>query len=184
MTLYMMNVWWKLEFLREVFTCPILFFVYAVELQCFLESLRVFYHWYTDDTQNYFIVESITEGENKLGVISSKVNRWMRSRRLKLDSDKTNCILVTEKNSIHRNVDIHSVMLGNTPVQLSNSVQYLGFVFDNQLNLDEQFNNAKRKIIFNLLNNFCIAEFIDKEPKIKLVHGLVFSIFYFCNTFY
>ena len=43
----------------------------------------------------------------------------MQSRRLELNSDKTECILVTENNSIHRNVDIHSVMLGYIHVQIS-----------------------------------------------------------------
>ena len=99
----------------------------------------------------------------------------MQSRRLKLNSDKTECILVRANNSMLRNVDIHSVMLGTIPVQLSNSVRNLGFVFDCQLNLDEQINNVKRKVIVNLINISCIAKFIDKDSKRKLVHGLVFS---------
>ena len=96
----------------------------------------------------------------------------MRSRRLELNSDKTECILVTANNSTRRNVDINSVMLGDIPVQLSNSVRNLGFVFDNQLNLNEQINNVKRKVIVNLINISRIAKFIDKDSKMKLVHGL------------
>ena len=42
----------------------------------------------------------------------------MQSRRLKLNSDKTECILVTENNSMHRNVDINLVMLDNIPIQV------------------------------------------------------------------
>ena len=87
---------------------------------------------------------------------------------LKLNSDKIECILVTANNSIHRNVDIHSVMLGNIPVQLSNSVRNLGFVFDSHLNLNEQINNVKRKVIVNLINISRIAKFIDQELKMKL----------------
>ena len=108
----------------------------------------------------------------------------MRSRRLKLNSAKTKCVLVTANNSMHINVDIHSVMLGNIPVQLSNSVRNLGFVFDSQLNFDEQINNVKRKVIVNLINISRIAKFIDQDSKMKLVHGLVFSIIDFCNSLY
>ena len=89
----------------------------------------------------------------------------MRSRRLKLNSDKTEFILVTANNSMHRNADIHQVMLGHMPVQLSNSVRNLGFVFDNQLNLNEQINIVRRKVIANLINVSCIAKVIDKDSK-------------------
>ena len=55
-------------------------------------------------------------------------------------------------NSMHRDIDIHSVMLGNISVQLSNSVRILGFVFDSHLNMNDQINNVKRKVIVNLIN--------------------------------
>ena len=87
----------------------------------------------------------------------------MQSRRLKLNSDKTECILVTAKNTTHINVDIHLVILGNVPVQISISVRILGLVFDNQLNMDEQMNNGKKKVIVSPINISCIAKFIDKE---------------------
>ena len=85
---------------------------------------------------------------------------------------------------MYRNGDIHSVMLSNIPVQLSNSVQNLGIVFDSQLDLDEQINIVKRKVIVNLIYISRIAKFIEKDSKIKLVHGLVFSIIDFCDSLY
>ena len=89
----------------------------------------------------------------------------MRSRRLKLKSDKTENISVTENDSMHGNVDTHSVMLGSIPFKISNYVRNLGFVFNNQLNLDEQVHNVTRKVIVNLIIFFRIAKFIDKESK-------------------
>ena len=53
---------------------------------------------------------------------------------------------------MHRNVDIHSVIVGNKPVQLSNSVRNYGFAVDSHLNLNEQIHNVKRKLIVNLIN--------------------------------
>ena len=122
--------------------------------------------------------------ENKLCVILNKDDQWMRSRRLNLNSDKTECKLVAANNIVRRNVDIDSVKLGSTPVILSNSVRNLGFVFDNQLNLNEQINSAKRKVIVNLINIFLSAKFINKDSKLKLVRGLVFSINDFRNSLY
>ena len=60
----------------------------------------------------------------------------MGSRRLKLNSDKTVCILVTAGNSIYGNVDINWVMRHNIPVQLSNSKRNLGFVSDKSTQLE------------------------------------------------
>ena len=68
---------------------PIIFLIYTIELQYILESLGVFYHYYADDTKIYLTFESFTEAENKFDVIFNKVDQWMRSRRLKLNSDKT-----------------------------------------------------------------------------------------------
>ena len=50
---------------------------------------------------------------------------------------------------------------------LSNSVRNLGVVSDSQLNLNEQMNSVKRKVIVNLINIFRIANFIDKDSKIR-----------------
>ena len=91
---------------------------------------------------------------------------------------------MTANNSMCRNVDINSVMVGNILVKLSNSVRYHGFVIDIQLNLNEQINSVKRKVIVNLINIYRIAKFINKDSKMKLVHGLVFSIIDFCNSLY
>ena len=54
---------------------PILFLIYAIEFHCVLKSLGVFYHCYAGDTQKYFAFVSITEAENKLGVIFNKVDQ-------------------------------------------------------------------------------------------------------------
>ena len=40
----------------------------------------------------------------------------------------------------------------------------------------------KRKVIVNLINDFCTAIFSHGNSKTKLVHGLVFSIINFCNA--
>ena len=108
----------------------------------------------------------------------------MCSGRLKLNCDKTECILISANSSVQRNVDISSLMLGNISVDLSRNVRNLGVTFDDQLTLNEQINNVKRKVIVNLINISRIAKFVDKDTRMKLVHGLVFSVIDFCNALY
>ena len=74
-------------------------------------------------------------------------------------------------------------MLGYIPAQLSNCVRKLGFVSADQLNFIEQINDVKRNVIVNLINISRIVNFIDKESKMKLILGLVFSITEFATLF-
>ena len=100
---------------------------------------------------------------------------YLRSRRLKLSSDKTEHIIVSANISMHINSGINSVMLG---------VENFEFVFYNQLKLNEQINNVKRKIFISLINVSRIANLIDKYSNMKLVHGLVFTIIDLYNAVY
>ena len=90
-----------------------------------------------------------------------------RSRWLNPNSDRTEYFLVTTNNRMHRNVDVVSVTLGNISVELSKSIRRLGFVFYNQLNLIEQIDSVKRKIIVILIIISRITSFIDKSLKNK-----------------
>ena len=74
---------------------------------------------------------------------------------------------VTAIVSMHRNVDITTLMLDNMPVKFTNTVRNLAFVFVNQLQLDEQSNNVKRKIIVNLINISRIAKLLTETQKLK-----------------
>ena len=68
-----------------------------------------------------------------------------------------------------RNVNIHLVILGNITLQICNSVQILGFGFDNQLNFNKKINNVMRKEILNSSIISRNGKFIDKNSKIKLI---------------
>ena len=109
---------------------PILLLIYTIELQFVLQSIGVVYHCHAGNIQTCSIFESITETENIFGVIFNTVYEWMHIRRLELKSDKTDCIHVTEKNSMTRKVDIYLMMLSSIPVHPPNNVRNLRFVFD------------------------------------------------------
>ena len=68
----------------------------------YLKAGKFFFHCYPDDFQILFTFEGIPEAENKLSVISIKVDQLIRSRQLKLYYDKIKCIIVTPDNGLHR----------------------------------------------------------------------------------
>ena len=106
----------------------------------------------------------------------------MRSGPLKLNFDKTDCVLVTENITMRRDIEI--IRLSIMPVQLYSNVRNLGFIFDEKSIFNEQINSVKRKLIVKLFSFSRIAKFIVKDSKIELVHGLVLSIVFFCNSLY
>ena len=60
----------------------------------------------------------------------------------------------------------------------------LGFVFDHQMNLDNQVNAVSKSCYLNLRNLGKIASHLTKELKIQLVHSNVLSFIDYCNAVY
>ena len=90
----------KMELLREICQVPFYFSFIQLSSIMYLKDQKFIYHCYTDDTQDYFSFEGITERENKIGVLFNEVDQWMLSTLLKLNSDITKYILATENNSM------------------------------------------------------------------------------------
>ena len=109
----------------------------------------------------------------------------MYGRKLKLNSNKTECILIgsaTQSNIIQ---NFRSIKLEDqSTIVLSEQVRDLGFTLDSNLTLDAQIQKVKSKAIGNLINISRISAYLDKSSRLKLVHGLVFSRIDFCNPLY
>ena len=134
-----MNVWWKLEFLKEVYL-----------------------------VLTYF------------SFIQLSVDRCMRSTRFEFNSKKKQNIVVWQQILVCIDIciDINSVVLGNLPKQLSNSVRTPGFVFENQLDFEEEISNVKMKV-------HALRNSMTKSKKWKYFMVLFFfSTIVLCNTLY
>ena len=66
----------------------------------------------------------------------------------------------------------------------SNEVRNLGFYFDKELSLEHQLKKVKAKTVGNLINISRIAKYLDKNARLKLVHGLILSHLDFSNPLY
>jgi len=163
---------------------PVLFIVYTIELYYLLESLEVICHFYADDTQFYFTVENMSEGIEKFEDVYMAIESWMKSRKLKLNSGKTEIMLVGSSARLAIFSDFHEIKIGDSVVKLSNQVRSLGVIIDENLTLRQQINNTKKKAIFALINIARISKFIDESSRLKLVNGLVFSVLDYCNSLY
>ena len=161
---------------------PMLFVVYTLTLQYILEFHNVSYHFYADDTQIYFKCDTKDHCISKLNVIIQAVQSWMHKRKLKLNTDKTNVMVVGNTQKL-RNLDLPgTLLLDQTDVNLSSKLKNLGVILDQNLTLNYQITAIKKKTIGGLINIAKISNFIDFKSKFKLVHCLVLSHLDFCNS--
>ena len=69
-------------------------------------------------------------------------------------------------------------------IQLALKIKNLGVIFDQELSMEPQIQSIKGKAIGNLINISRIAKYIDKDCRLKMIHGLVISRIDFCNALY
>ena len=163
---------------------PVLFIIYTIELYYLLQSINVDCHFYADDTQLYFSVEDSQGGQERLNEVYAAVENWMISRKLKLNSGKTEIMLIGSPCKIRLLSNFKEMIVGNSVVTLADQVRSLGVILDQTLTLKKQLNNTKRKVIYNLINISRISKYINEASRMKLVHCLVFSVLDFCNSLY
>ena len=161
---------------------PVLFIIYTLTLQYMLKYYNVTYHFYADDTQIYFKLDSKDQSISKLNSVLNAVQTWMFKRKLKLNKDKTNIMVVGNPLQL-RNIDFPSILkLDQTDINLSKKLKNLGVIFDENLTLKYQVAAVKKKAIGGLINIAKISKFIDRESKLKLVHSLILTQIDFCNA--
>ena len=163
---------------------PVLFIIYTIDLYYLLQSLEVECHFYADDTQIYFSVLDPNQCRDKFKDVYTAVEEWMYRRKLKLNSGKTEIMLVGSQSRVSLLSNFTEITVGTSTVTLSEQVRSLGVIVDQNLTLKPQLNNTKRKAIYNLMNISRISKFINESLRMKLVHGLVLSVIDFCNSLY
>ena len=107
---------------------PVLFTVYTCTFAFLLEAHGVSYHFFADDTRLYIRVEDIDEAKHRLSFLLSDLKIWMARRKLKLNNDKTEIIVIRGN---LRNVSVANFgerSFGDTQLVPCESAKNLGVV--------------------------------------------------------
>ena len=163
---------------------PILFTIYTAELSYLLQDLEVSFHSYADDTQIYFKVSDANLDSIKIRSVVEKVQNWMNRRKLKLNTDKTEIILIGSEYRLQNLNFPASCNFNDDEITIKNEVRNLGVIFDKNLSMKNHLKNIKSSVIGNIINISRISKYLDKPSKMKLVHGLVLSKIDFCNSIF
>ena len=164
---------------------PLLFILYTADVISIATSHGIGAHSYADDSQLYLHCPSTNQSTavTRLAECIESVERWMRSNRLKLNSDKTQFMWLGSKQQLAK-IETESMQIGEHCIKFSTSAKNLGVTFDPELKMDLHVNNITRSCFFQLRQLRSIRRSLTMEATKTLVHSLVSSRVDYCNSIF
>ncbi|XP_071958790.1 uncharacterized protein [Antedon mediterranea] len=143
---------------------------------------------YADDHSVYdsFNPNSSSSMENtitKLQECLISINDWMKSNRLKMNSEKTEFILLGSRAQLLKCEKDHIIVCQDR-IPRGSSVKYLGVNIDDQLSFKNHIRDKCRTIAVNLYYIRQIRKFLSKDLCQQLVQSLVLSHIDYANALY
>ncbi|CAD6216075.1 GSCOCG00012858001-RA-CDS, partial [Cotesia congregata] len=136
--------------------------------------LQCKYLFYADDLVVYLSCNpaSLNTTIRELNEIIKVICGWCDDNDLKLNADKTKCIIFGSPYnvSLDQCKSCYKITVNQTVIDFVSSVQYLGIILDNTLSWNDQIDNVCKRSM--------------RVLAIKLMTTLVFPIFDYCALIY
>ena len=144
-----------------------------------IRSKSVSPHFYADDSQLYVHCNpkdqnSVQSAIHKIEDCCKEIKSWMTTNYLKLNDDKTEVLMVGTKSQLHKS-NIHTILIGNTNIEVKDCVKNIGVYIDSELTMKQHVNQITSTAWFHLRNLFKIRKFLTKSACVTLVHAFVTS---------
>ena len=107
------------------------------------------------------------------------MDEWMIANQLKLNTDKTETLIVKTKNHFDNQVIDSIIISPNADVakgtiKPSPAIKSLGILFDENLSFEDQVNVTIQSCYINLRNLRAIGSKLNFKLKKQLIHCLIF----------
>ena len=161
---------------------PLLFVLYAAQLQGLIEQHGLTPHLYADDTQIYGSCRPGDVGAftNRLVNCVSDVASWMSSNRLQLNIDKTDLLWCTTSRRLHQ-LPHEALSLGGCDILPSHMVRNLGVLFDADLSMRSHIDVVVSRCFATLRQLRSIRHHITASVLQTLVTSLLLTRLDYCN---
>ena len=164
---------------------PVLFICYIATLENVIQDTSISLLGYTDDHAVYNSFLPIDEhlAHKNLSVVTDRISKWMRQSFLKMNDSKTE-IVIFGKWSQCSKITTTSIEVGDTSVNISHKLIYLGILLDENLTLKSHILNKANRASYHLYRIRQIIKFLDLPAKQTLISSLVMSHLDYANAIF
>ena len=156
---------------------PLLFFLCASKLFKIVKLHLPNLHCYSDDTQLYIAFTPGNDSEETAVLTAMEscvadISQWMYTNKLKLNSDKTECVLIGTRQQLQKVGNI-SMFSGDSQIALSCEVRNLGTWFDSEMSMLCHINRTCSSAFYYLYNIRRIRKYLSCPITESLVHPFI-----------
>eukprot|EP00116_Pleurobrachia_bachei_P001543 sb/3461805/ len=161
---------------------PLLFVMYTRELEEIAKKHGILLHLYADDSQVYceFKENEFSTTEAKIESCLEEVRSWMALNRLKLNTKKTEVMVISSKHDTNENPEMVKVF--GEPLQTVKNARNLGIYFDDKLSMECHVSHVVKNSRYMEVLYTAQRLFDLKDSKIRLVNVFIHSILDFGNS--
>ena len=161
---------------------PVLYLAYASTLDNVIPS-HISVYGYADDHILRINFQANHESERiaQLSQCTETIKVWMDENRLKMNSDKTEFIMVGSRQLLSK-CETQNLLVNGTPVKCSNRIKYLGVWLDENLSFKYHIVSKCKTAMFNIRRIKTIRKYLTQEACAVLMSGLVLSHLDYANS--
>ena len=163
---------------------PTLFTIYIIELSWILKKHNVTFKLYAYDTHFYFSITTIQSTMRKIEEVMTDIKNWMVKKRLKLNDDKTECMLFGTENTLKNYEQFQHITIGTPNIKIVPVLRNLGVYIDSNLTMQKQISNTVKVCNHHFSNIAFIRKYLSEDTLKMLIHNHAISRLDYCNPIY
>ena len=163
-----------------------MFCIYILAVGHIIRKYGFSFHIYADDTQIYvtFDVKCYASAAEKLHDLEcciQEIRSWMTDKKLKLNDDKTEFLIITTPHYQNAMKKL-TLKMGDINVACVSSARNLGVFFDNIFGMKPHISAICKASYYQLRNIGSIRKYLTADASAQLVHAFITSRLDYCNS--
>lgn len=162
---------------------PVLFTIYTSSLGRLLQQHNINYHFYADDTQLYISCkpQDIDSAIARMEACISDIYRWMCSHHLKLNSEKTEFLIISSKSASKKFI-APSIHVNGHSVNSSTVVRNIGVMMNSTASPDSHISSICKSAYLHIRNISRLRKYLHQDSLEKVIHAFISTKLDYCNS--